>query len=86
MRSPLKDADPVTMLLYYGIWASVAALIFAEFFFKDDPQLFQVVASVLTGFLGAFLGRVKPEGPPAGSTTATTTTQVTETPPAAGTA
>ncbi len=78
--NPFKSTDSVTLLLYYGIWLSILVLVVGEIFFKDDSQLFQVVSSVLIGFLGAFLGRVKPEGPPPGSTTATTTTRVTETP------
>lgn len=62
--SPFKQTDPITVLLFYGIWLAVLVLIAGEVFFKDDSQLFQVVAGLLTGFLGAFLGRVKPEAPP----------------------
>jgi len=86
MKMPFQGTDNVTGLLYMGIWGSVLALIFVEFFFKDDSQLFQVIASVLTGFLGAFLGRVKPEGPPPGTITATHEERVTTTPPAPPTA
>jgi len=84
--NPFKPSggDTVTHQLYWGIWISVACLIFVEKFFREDAQVFQVIASVLTGFLGAFLGRVKPaapDPPPPGSVRATTIEQVTNTPP-----
>ena len=84
MINPFKaSGDTVTNQLYFGIWLSIACLMFVEYVYKDDAQIFQVVASVLTGFLGAFLGRVKPaapDPPPPGTVRSTSIEQVTSIP------
>ena len=84
MDNPLRPkADPVTSMLYWGIWISVGILIAVEWGFKEDAQIFQVLASVVAGFVGAFFGRIKPAAPetPPGTTTVTSVDQVTKTPP-----
>lgn len=53
--------DRVLFLLFFGIMFFTAVLFCSEVWFKDDSQLFQVAAGVLTGFTGAFFGRLKPQ-------------------------
>lgn len=55
-----ENVEPVMYLLALLILFFTAVLIGVEYFFRDDAQVFQVVATVLTGFTGAFLGRIKP--------------------------
>lgn len=40
----------------------------AESWFQSDSQLFQVIASILTGVTGAFLARIKPDKTESSST------------------
>lgn len=58
--SQCEALDRVLILLFIGIVFFTGVLFAAELWFKDDSQLFQVVAGVLTGFTGAFFGRMKP--------------------------
>ena len=60
MNFPFKDTDATTRMLYWGIWVSLVALIVSDRALKADAQVFQVIAGVLTGFVGGFLARVKP--------------------------
>lgn len=73
-------ADPILSLLFCGMIFFTGILIFVEWRFESDAQVFQVIASLLAGFSGAFFGRIKP-GPehtkqPGESTVSVTTTQV----------
>lgn len=52
--------DPVLLLLFSGITIFTGVMIFIEFKFKDDGQLFQVVSGLVAGFAGAFFTRLKP--------------------------
>lgn len=52
--------EPTLYLLFYGMIFFAGVLIGVEYFFKEDGQMFQVIAGILTGFTGAFFGRMKP--------------------------
>lgn len=52
--------EPVLKLLAATMVFFTVVLIGVEYFFKEDAQVFQVIASILTGVVGAFLGRIKP--------------------------
>lgn len=54
--------DRTLFLLFFGMVFFVFVLIFVEYFFKDDGQMFQVISGLVTGFAGAFFGRMKPQG------------------------
>ena len=60
----MKSIDPELLLLFVGIWLGVGVLIYVEHFFKDDGQVFQVLASVTAGFAGAFFGRISGKNHP----------------------
>jgi hypothetical protein len=62
MAAPNKPepVDPVLYLLFAGMIFFTMILIGVEHFFMQDAQVFQVIAGVLTGFTGAFFGRMKP--------------------------
>jgi hypothetical protein len=55
-----EKLDPVLRLLVLCMIFFTAILFAAEVWFNNDSQLFQVVAGILTGITGAFLGRIKP--------------------------
>lgn len=80
------------MKLLCGLMLFFAATLFAaEKYFKDDSQLFQVIAQLLTGFSASFLTRIKsapgpvgpagPSGTDAGTMSVKTETSVTTEPP-----
>ena len=52
--------EPVLLLILGAMVFFTLVLVASEVFFKDDSQLFQVIAGLLTALTGAFLGRVKP--------------------------
>lgn len=52
--------DPILYLLFVGIVTFSILLIAVEHYFMSDGQMFQVMAGVLTGFTGAFFGRINP--------------------------
>lgn len=53
--------EPILLLLFAGIILSAISLILVKAFIPGDGQLFQVVASVLSSFVGAFFLRVNPK-------------------------
>ena len=55
-----EKIDPVLYMLIGGMVFFTVILFASEIWFSSDSQLFQVVAGVLTGFTGAFFGRLKP--------------------------
>lgn len=55
-----RGLDSVLLLLMCGIVFFTLMLIFVEWLWKDQADLFQVVSNVLSAFVGAFLLRVKP--------------------------
>ena len=59
-EAPLKDIDPVLRLLFYGMLAYTALLLFVEWRFNNDSVVFQVISSIISGFTGAFFGRMVP--------------------------
>lgn len=65
--------DPVLYLLFAGMVLFAGILIAVEHFFMQDGQMFQVMAGLLTGFSGAFFGRITPtkNAPPPGTKTIT---------------
>ena len=78
MRS-LSKLDPVLILLFMGIMVFTVILLFCEYFFKTDGQIFQVISGIVTGFAGAFFGRMKPttDHPDQASSTSSTTVSTT---------
>ncbi len=69
---PKEQLEPVLKLLCVCMVFFTAILFASEIWFNSDSQLFQVIAGILTGIVGAFLGRIKPAakgdtGPPGAS-------------------
>lgn len=60
MAGQNEKIEPIMLLLAALVLIFTGVLIGAEWAFKDDAQIFQVVASILTGLSGAFMGRIKP--------------------------
>ena len=54
--------DSVVLLLTFLILIFVGVLLWTAVFLKSDGQTFQIVASLVTGFSGALLMRIKPKG------------------------
>ena len=52
--------DPVLLLLFAGIILFTGVLVFVEWAFKSDGQIYQTLAGLVTGFSGAFLLRINP--------------------------
>lgn len=74
--------DPVLYLLFAGMLVFAGILIACEHFFMADGQMFQVMAGLLTGFSGAFFGRINPtKRIPDSQQPGTTTVTATQTPP-----
>lgn len=57
----MKQLDPILKLLLGGIVFFLAVLLYIQKWFPNDGQTFQVVAGLLTGFSGAFLGFARKE-------------------------
>lgn len=55
-----QKLEPILMLLFGSMVFFTGILFASEIWFASDSQLFQVVAGILTGITGAFLGRIKP--------------------------
>ena len=83
MSNDPQRIEPITMLLFGGLVFFAFLLIFVEWRFNSDAQVFQVIAGVLTGFAGAFFGRMKPDSgdKPQQPGSITTTATLTQTPP-----
>jgi len=56
-----KQLDPVLLLLAAMIFVFTGLLIVIAEILKNDGQTFQVISGLLTGFSGAFLGRIMPK-------------------------
>ncbi len=56
-----EKIEPILKLLFIGMVVFLGALFACEILFKDDGQIFQVVAGLLAGFSGAFFGRINPK-------------------------
>lgn len=68
MLKKLADLEANIILLFVGLMFFAGVLLITEFFFKDDAQIFQVIAGILTGFasaLFALLTKKEPGQPPA---------------------
>jgi len=59
---PSDKLDSVVLLLTALILAFVGVLLWVAVNLKSDGQTFQIVASLVTGFSGALLMRIKPKG------------------------
>lgn len=77
MRQDTK-VEPVVLLLSLLLLVFSGILIFCEFRFPMDGQVFQVFSGLLTSIAGAFLMRIKPRGTDAGADTppSKTTTKI----------
>lgn len=62
-----KNIDPVLILLFAGMLFFTGVLVFVDYFFKSEGQVFQVICSLIAGFSGSFFTRLnpKPEKPTA---------------------
>jgi hypothetical protein len=59
----MKQVDPILYLLATLVLLFTILLFVSAKFLTNDGQTFQVMSGLLTGFAGAFLGRVKPPDP-----------------------
>lgn len=57
-RELLKDIGGTILLLFAGIVFFACLLVFVEWRFQQDAQVFQVISGLLTGFGGAMLGLI----------------------------
>ena len=82
-----KHLDWILVMLLAGMAFFTAVILFAEWKYPMDGQLYQTFAGLLTGFSGAFFGRITPRSnridPPSDSKITRLT--VTEPPPKDGT-
>ena len=72
-----KKIDPTILLLCYLSIFYTCVLIFVEYRFASDGQVFQVVSNTVSITIGALMGRLKPESsqhPNETTKTATVTT------------
>lgn len=76
----IADIDALDKLLFFGIIFFVFILIYLARFEANDGQTFQVISGLITGFAGAFFGRMKPKADTKTPDTTTTTAIVTPTP------
>lgn len=53
--------EPVLLLLFFGLFLSIAILVAVQTFWPNDGQVFQVISGVATGFAGAFFARMNPK-------------------------
>lgn len=72
--------DPVLYLLSILVVFFVVSLFASEKWFPNDGQIFQVISSLVAGFSGALLVRVKPQD--ISATVSTKTTAATPSAPA----
>jgi hypothetical protein len=56
-----NSLDPVLRLLFIGIMLFTMITIYVNHVFPNDGQMFQVICGILTGFTGAFFGRMDPK-------------------------
>lgn len=84
MVTRIKDIDALDKLLFFGIIFFVFILIYLARFEANDGQTFQVISGLITGFAGAFFGRMKPKADATKPDTSTTATVITPTPTIGG--
>jgi hypothetical protein len=53
--------DPILLLLFLGMMIFTAVLVWVEYAFKDDGQIYQTIATLVAGFSGAFFMRINPK-------------------------
>lgn len=51
------------IMLFVGIFTAAGLMLYCEHFFKDDGQVFQVMAGLVTGFSGALFTKLKGDTP-----------------------
>lgn len=70
MSKLLDEVGGTVLLLFLGLVFFTFVLIFVEWRFQQDAQVFQVVSNLVSGFGGALLGLMskkadkKPDSPP----------------------
>lgn len=64
----IKDLDPNVRLLFIGTVFFAVILVFVDWLFKGEGQVFQVIAGLLTGFSGALLAMIKAKSNSGGGT------------------
>ncbi len=52
--------EPQVLLLFIGLVLYTMLLIFVEWRFASDAVVFTVISNLVSGFAGAFFGRMKP--------------------------
>ena len=60
-----ERVDYVTVMLFLGIVFFAGAMVLVDQVFKDDGQIFQVFAGLVTAFSGGFFTRIKSSPTPA---------------------
>lgn len=68
---PDTKLEPILKYLGFFMIFFTVVLVGVEYFFKEDAQVFQVIAGILTGITGACLARIKPPQGATGATGAT---------------
>lgn len=66
----IAKMDPILQLLFIGMIFFALLLVAVDKFFASDGQMFQVIANVLSGFVGAFFAKIKTD--PTATSTADT--------------
>lgn len=59
MKRIIESVEPIIWVMAAFIVFFTVTLFFAEHFFGNDAQIFQVIVGQLSGFGGAFLLKVK---------------------------
>lgn len=56
IRDLMKEVGGTILLLFLGMVFFAFLLVFVEWRFESDAQIFQVISSLVSGFAGAFFG------------------------------
>jgi hypothetical protein len=81
MKSMIKSLgnDPIFILLLFATFIFASMLIFVEYRFQNDGQMFQVMSNLTSSFAGAVLLRAKPVTVPTKEDYSTTTGSISST-------
>lgn len=77
------NVEPMDRLIFVGIIFFTLLMVGESKWSPNDGQTFQAVCSCLSGFVGAFLARIKPSEKRLPPDTTITTSTLTVTPPEA---
>ena len=63
--------DRITAMLWLSVMIFAGVLVVVDKLFPNEGQVFQVIAGLATGFMGALLNRITPPHPASGTPTGT---------------